>query len=86
MASGVPVVAFDYGAAREHVRDGIDGRTVPVDQPELFVDAAVSLARDPALRARMAVSGRERMAGLDPAAVAAALARLLGYITHRRAA
>lgn len=86
MASGVPVVAFDYGAAREHVRNGIDGRTVQVDQPNLFIDAAVSLARDPVLRSQMAASGRERMAGLDPAAVAAALARLLGDITHRRAA
>lgn len=86
LASGVPLVAFNYGAAREHVRDGVDGRTVPIDRPDLFRDAAVALARDPALRARMAESGRERMLGLNPATVAESLARLLGHIDHRRVA
>lgn len=86
LASGVPVVAFDYGAAREHLRDGIDGRAVPTDSPGTFRDAALALARDPALRRRMAESGRSRMLDLDPAAVAAELARLLAEIGHRRAA
>src|SRR5690606_10005883 len=31
MASGVPVVAYDYGAAREHLRDGTHGAAVPCD-------------------------------------------------------
>lgn len=86
LASGVPVVAFDYGAAREHVRDGVDGRTVPVDRPDRFRDAAASLARDPDLRRRMATAGRSTMLALDPAAVAAELARLLADIGQRRAA
>lgn len=86
LASGVPVVAFDYGAAREHVRDGVDGRTVPTGRPDRFVDAAVTLAREPALRRRMGESGRSTMRALEPAAVAAELARLLADIGQRRAA
>src|SRR5690606_28840352 len=28
LASGVPTVAFDYGAAREHLRDGVHGAAI----------------------------------------------------------
>lgn len=86
LACGVPVVAFDYGAAREHVRDGVDGRVVPTGRPDAFRDAALALARDPARRRRMAASGRALTRALDPAAVAAELARLLDEIGQRRAA
>jgi glycosyltransferase involved in cell wall biosynthesis len=86
LASGVPVIAFDYGAAREHVRDGIDGRVVPCDQPGRFLEAAVELARDADLRRRMGRAGRAAMLALDPAAVAAELASLLAGLDHRKAA
>ncbi|MEE7548542.1 glycosyltransferase family 1 protein, partial [Xanthomonas sp. Kuri4-1] len=39
MASGVAAVAFDYGAAREYLRDGVTGAAVASD--EAFVAAAV---------------------------------------------
>jgi glycosyltransferase involved in cell wall biosynthesis len=86
LASGVPVVAFDYGAAREHVRDGIEGRVVPCDARDRFVEAAVALAREPALRRRMGGAGRRAMLKLDPAAVAADLAGILAGLGQRRAA
>ncbi len=86
LASGVPVVAFDYGAAREHVRDGIEGRVVPPDAPGRFVEAAIALAREPALRQRMGRAGRAAVLRLDPAAVAADLAGILAGLGQRKAA
>ena len=40
MASGLPVVAFDYAAAREHVRHGINGLIADCTQPHQFTAAA----------------------------------------------
>lgn len=70
MASGVATVAFDYGAAREHLRDGVDGHACPDGDDDGFVAAACRLAGDDALRARMAASARDRVAPLRPAQVA----------------
>jgi glycosyltransferase involved in cell wall biosynthesis len=86
LASGVPLVAFDYGAAREHVRDGIDGHVVPCDLPGRFREASAELARAPELRRRMGRAGRAAMLALDPAAVAADLAGILASLGQRRAA
>ncbi len=46
MASGLAVVAFDDAAAKEHVRDGDNGRRVACDDPQGFVQAAADLAVD----------------------------------------
>src|SRR5690606_226090 len=48
MASGVATVAFDYGAAREYLRNGHNGAAVQDDAQ--FLEAAVRLAGDDALR------------------------------------
>ncbi len=42
MASGLATVAFDYGAAREYLRNGENGAAVEND--EQFIEAAVQLA------------------------------------------
>ncbi len=86
LASGVPPVAYDYGAAREHVRDGVQGRAIPCGADHAFVDAAVELAADPCTRARMRGAGIEAVAQLSPQRVADELARLLGSLALRRAA
>jgi len=81
MASGVPTVAFDYGAAREHLRDGVHGAAVPDGGGEAdeqaFIAAATWIARDDESRAAMARAGRAAVAGLHPAQVAADLDALL---------
>lgn len=82
MASGVPVVAFDYGAAREHLRHGIDGASVNKDDD--FVEAAVSLASDDARRRAMARNARESMQRLHPEQVAADFDALLGELVQLR--
>ena len=86
MASGVPLVAFDYGAAREHVRDGVHGRVVRSGDDDAFVAAAVQLAGDPAQREALRAAGIAAMAGLSPQRVAEALARLLATLAMPRAA
>ena len=53
MASGLAVAGFDYAAAREFVRDGENGLVAPVSRPAALVGAAVRLASDQALRARL---------------------------------
>ena len=86
LASGVPPVAYDYGAAREYVRDGVHGRTIARDAEDAFVAAAVELALDPGQRARMRAAGIEAVAHLSPQRVAQELAALLGTLAPRRAA
>jgi glycosyltransferase involved in cell wall biosynthesis len=65
LASGVPAVAFDEGAARQHLQDGINGRAVPCDRSAAFVQACVSLA-DTEQRRSMQQAARQSVAGLTP--------------------
>jgi glycosyltransferase involved in cell wall biosynthesis len=53
LASGLAVTGFDYAAARQFVRDGENGLTVPCGQPDALIAAGVKLATDAALRARL---------------------------------
>jgi glycosyltransferase involved in cell wall biosynthesis len=86
LASGVPVVAYDYGAAHEHMRASDAGACVSLNDREGFVAAAVALANDAPRRRRLRESTRAAVAGLDPASVATSFAELLGELAARRAA
>ena len=55
MASGLPVVAFDYAAAAELIASGDNGVLVPRDDTTAFVAAACRIAID---RARLRALGR----------------------------
>jgi len=60
MASGLPVVAYDAGAARAHLADGASARLVSVaDRDTAFIDAACTLARDADARRRLGTAARE---------------------------
>ena len=76
-ASGVPTVAFDYGAAREHLCHGVHGAAIAREDAADFIDAAVRLGGDPGLRARMGLAAREAMLPLRQDAVAEQFAALL---------
>lgn len=86
LASGLPVVAFDYGAAREHIRDDAAGARVASGDDDAFVAAAVRIAdreaaaRTPRERVRAAVTGTR------VADVAAQFAGLLYSLQPERAA
>ena len=83
MASAVPVVAFDSGAAREHLRDGVHGALVMDDQE--FITASAALAGDRARLKAMGMAAREAMLGLRPEQVAADLDALLHALAQRNA-
>ncbi|MEP7044158.1 MAG: glycosyltransferase family 1 protein [Dokdonella sp.] len=91
LASGVPVVAYDYGAAREHIHDGNAGTRVPLGDADAFVAAAVAMAariaRDTnASTSRLRLAARATVAALSPASVSTHFADLLGALALRRAA
>ena len=88
LASGVPTVAFDYGAAHEHLRDGVHGAAIAdrgntTDADARFISAARHIAEDPDLRRRMRLLAREAVLGLSPAQVAADFDAILQRLAHR---
>lgn len=46
LASGIPVVAFDYAAASSLIKNGINGQRIERGDKSGFIAAAVALARD----------------------------------------
>lgn len=64
MASGLALVAFDYGAAGEHALDGIDACLVPYGDEPGFIQKAVDLARFPGARTHMRLMAREAIKAL----------------------
>lgn len=65
LASGLPVVAFDAAAAREHVIDGVNGRTVCPDDDAGFTQASCQLAARLDALQPMRVAARRATAALD---------------------
>ena len=53
MASRLAVVAYDYAAARQHLRHRDTGMLAPFGSPAPFVELAQELAADPLLRERL---------------------------------
>lgn len=82
MASGVPTVAFDYGAAREHLRSGLHGFAVKDDAG--FVQAALELGRDTPARRRMGDAACDAVRTLRPEQVAADFDQLLAGLAAQR--
>lgn len=65
MASGLPVVTFNYAAAYEHVRHGENGMAVPFNDNPAFIAASVQLALDAPLRQRMGLLASQTAANLS---------------------
>jgi len=63
MASGLPVLAYDYAAAAQLIRSGENGMLAPFDQTESFIASAVAMACNPDLAA-MGQRARESMHAL----------------------
>ncbi len=77
MASGVAVVAFDHGAAREHIVDDVNGRRIAAGDRDGFIAAALELALDAPRRARLGHNARTSVAALAPGTVIAEFEALL---------
>lgn len=71
MASGLPTVAFDYGAAREYLRHGVHGAAIRDGDDDGFVQACVDLGNDRDARSAMGAAARQAVAMLRPEQVAA---------------
>jgi glycosyltransferase involved in cell wall biosynthesis len=80
LASGLPTVAFDYGAAREHLT-GASGRLVRFGETQEFIDAAGAIVGDPAAFDAMRAAARHSVAALDPRAVTAKFAAALAGLS-----
>jgi glycosyltransferase involved in cell wall biosynthesis len=80
MAAGLPLLAFDYGAAREVVRHAENGWLAARDDAEGFVAGALRLAEDAGLRHRLGAAARAAMLDSDPAALARRFAELLANL------
>jgi len=88
LASGVPVIAHDYAAAREHLHDPRAGCRVPMDDEQAFIDAALAWAGrlrsgDQPVARRAA---RAQVEGLSPPEVSAQFALILDGLAQRSAA
>lgn len=59
MASGLAVLAYDYAAAREHIRHDVNGLLAPFDDATAFVDHAVALVRVPHRVERLRAQARQ---------------------------
>lgn len=65
MASGLPVVAYNYAAAAQLIQPGENGVLVPFAEQATFVQAALALAQNPAQRLSMAAAARHTASQWD---------------------
>ncbi|SEK71632.1 Glycosyltransferase involved in cell wall bisynthesis [Pseudoxanthomonas sp. GM95] len=82
MASGLATVAFDSGAAREHLRTGLHGAAVEHD--DAFVEAVVDLGCNTLRRRAMGAAAHAAVQALQPAQVAADFDVLLSRLARQR--
>jgi glycosyltransferase involved in cell wall biosynthesis len=77
MASGLAAVAFDYAAAKIHIRHGESGLLAPYGDAKTFVDAAAALVRDRESITRIGRRAREHAISVDWAHVVQSFDALL---------
>jgi glycosyltransferase involved in cell wall biosynthesis/lysophospholipase L1-like esterase len=61
LLAGLPVVATAAGGVPEILRDGVDGRLVPVGDPARLAEAVASVLDDPEAAQRAAAAGARRI-------------------------
>jgi glycosyltransferase involved in cell wall biosynthesis len=62
MGAGLPVIATRRAAIPEVVEDGVNGLFVAEQDPADLAEKIITLARDPALRARMSAANKQKYA------------------------
>ena len=82
LASGVPTVAFDYGAAHEYLRHGVHGAAIRDGDDAGFVDAVLRIGNDDDLRGAMRAACRDAVLALRPAQVAEDFDRILQSLAN----
>jgi len=84
LASGLPVVAYREGAAREHLRSNYNGYCIATGEAAAFVEATVRLAGNPGLIRHMGRAAHESMARLSPEMVIREFETLLRELAEER--
>ncbi|MHA6203095.1 glycosyltransferase family 4 protein [Dyella soli] len=69
LASGLPVVAYKEGAAREHLRNGHNGYCISPGDEKAFIESATTLACNASLIRHMGRAAHASIANLSPDAV-----------------
>ena len=59
MASGLPVVTYDYAAAHKYIDSGHNGYTAPFNDSQAFIQGAVALANQLELRRQIGIQARQ---------------------------
>lgn len=77
MACGCALVTADNGGSREYAEDGVTALVAPPKRPDLLAEAIARVLGDPALRARLARAGRERLSAFTWERSTDALERIL---------
>jgi glycosyltransferase involved in cell wall biosynthesis len=65
MSTGLPVVATVVGGVPDVVTDDVEGVLVPAGRADLLAEAVIRVAKDPALRSRLAEASLARSALFD---------------------
>lgn len=69
LASGLPVVAYEEGAAREHLHTGHNGYRIDIGNERAFIESTVTLAVNASLIRHMGRAAHASIANLSPDAV-----------------
>jgi glycosyltransferase involved in cell wall biosynthesis len=85
MASGLPVVAFNYAAAAELISHGEDGWLAPCQDAAAFVQHAVNAAQDLARCRQMGERARQRAQALDWPSIVMRFEDALAGVMQRQA-
>ncbi|WP_353777914.1 glycosyltransferase [Winogradskyella sp. 3972H.M.0a.05] len=65
MALGLPIVSTNVGGIPYLIENGADGLLVEPNNPEIMVDAVISIIEDESLRKRLAANAREKVEQFD---------------------
>ncbi|EXJ15470.1 glycosyltransferase family 4 protein [Imhoffiella purpurea] len=84
MASGLPVIAFDYAAAHAHIQPWKNGVTVPMDDRAAFVAASRDLASDRERLRRMGEAARATAEDISWDRVLGGVEERLFEVIHRQ--
>lgn len=79
LASGLPVLAFDDGAAHEHLRDGRNGRRIAVGDCPAFIAAGAAMTAMSSMQG-MRDAARASVVALAPGSVVEEFEALLGSL------
>ena len=85
MGAGLPVIASDVGGQCDILRDGMDGRLVPVGDADALAACLGGLVDDPARLGAMGSEARRRAAAFSPRETANGFVRLFEDVLAARA-